>query len=114
MKNKYLMVMIALSAILTGCNSPAEEKASKEKFDNLILNGTEIDVGIVDGCSVKKYQKYTPKENIKEEDKYYFNSYHSHTFYIAKCDGKQTTTTTQELGHKVKHDEAMIKVDKTE
>jgi hypothetical protein len=97
MKNK-LIGLVILAAILTGCSS---EKTKEQ----LATTGIITDLGIVDGCDVKKHVRTTPSDNPLRGRDY-------HSFYIAKCDGQPTTTTTQQVGGKQKHDEAMIQVDK--
>lgn len=113
MKIKYLSFLIPFLVMLTGCNYlEAANKEKKARIEKLITNTEVIDLGVVDGCSVKKHYKLTPREDITEEDKDNYNYYEAHSFYIAKCDGQPTTTTTQQVGGKQKHDEALIKVDK--
>lgn len=113
MKIKYLFLFAPLFIILTGCDHIEErEKKDKERFEKRVISTEVIDLGVVDGCNVKKHYKLTPNENFSEKDKDDYDSYDYHSFYIAKCDGNPTTTTTQQVGGKQKHDEAMIKVDK--
>jgi uncharacterized protein YpmB len=78
-----------------------KDQEAKEKNEQLMKNPDVVDLGIVDGCEVKYYTKTAPSKNQS-------NAYQSHTFYIAKCDGKSTTTMTQKIGGRTKADEAII------
>src|SRR5579875_1345809 len=81
------------------------DQEAKEKNEQLMKNPDVVDLGTVDGCEVKYYTKTAPSKNQP-------NGYQSHTFYIAKCDGKPSTTTTQKVGGRYRVDEAIIVHDK--
>ena len=100
----FVVVGLAFS-LLIGLPYVVIKKSEKDKVteQSLVTNPKIIDVGIVDGCSVKHYTKNLPSEDNG-------SGYQRHTFYMAKCDG--VTTVTEKVGGKIKHDEAIITIEK--
>jgi tyrosine-protein phosphatase YwqE len=99
-----LACIIAFSVWIYHDNENSSQQV-KERNEQLMKNPEAVDLGIVDGCEVKYYTTTTQSKNHQ-------NGYQNHTFYIAKCDEKQTTTITKKGGGRFKIDEATIVHDK--
>lgn len=104
-KTKTTILMIVLFFSVTGCSEQekmSSEDIAQKRQEIIKSNPTVLDLGIVDGCNVKYYVKKMPNKQFNQD----IENPDYHSFYIAKCD--TTTTTTDKVGGKFKHDEATI------
>jgi hypothetical protein len=95
----FVVLGLLLGILVLGYLFVQDNKVRKTVMENRVTNPEMVDLGVVDGCSVKHYTK-----NIRNNE--YGSGYQEHTFYLAKCG--DTTTITQRVGGKNKHDEATI------
>lgn len=104
-KNKTNVFMVLSFFCLTACSEQGnmtDEQIVQKRQQIVKSEPTVVDLGIVDGCNIKYYVKKMPNTQLKQD----IENLEYHSFYIAKCD--DTTTTTDKVGGKFKHDEATI------